>query len=53
MHKTWSAVVGKRKNYAWLNALGITITSAHDAKTKAKHDKNKARRTRLNGAWIW
>ena len=32
MHKTWPAVVGKRKNYAWLNALGMNITSVHDTK---------------------
>ena len=35
MHKTWSAIVGKRNNYPWLTALGTKITSAHVA-TKAK-----------------
>ena len=34
MHKTWSPVAGKGNNYAWLNALGMKIASAHDTKQR-------------------
>ena len=42
MHKTWSAVVGKSKNYAWLNALGMKITSVHDTTAKVQEYKSNA-----------